>query len=211
MITCGDAPSLQSLPADWAEPFTAMMPVIQSRLQFAFRNLNRDAREEAVQEGLANALAAYARLCELGKASLAYPGPLARYAVLQVRSGRQIADRTNVRDVTSRVCRQRKGVRLQRLDRYDAEEQAWREVLVEDRRAGPADTAAARIDFDAFIGSLSERERRIALKLATGESTGLVAKLFQVSAARISQLRRQLMEKWRAFQGEATVTTGASA
>ncbi|MBW3596966.1 MAG: hypothetical protein KY475_06790, partial [Planctomycetes bacterium] len=133
-----------------------MLPKIQSHLRMAFRDLNRDAREEAVQEGLTNALAAYARLCELGKASIAYPGPLARYAVLQVRSGRQVAQRTNVRDVTSRVCRQRKGVRVQRLDHYDANEQVWREILVEDRRAGPADTAAARIDFDAFIRSLSD-------------------------------------------------------
>ena len=210
MITSRENVSLRSLPVKRHEPFVAMLPHIQRYLRFAFRKLNRDAREEAVQEGLVNALAVYARLCELGKQSLAYPGPLARYAAQQVRSGRQVAEWLNVRDITSRHCRQQKGIRVQRLDRYEPEEQGWREVLVEDRRAGPADTAAARIDFDAFIRSLSDRERRIALKLAAGEPTGVVAGLFQVSAARISQLRRQLMEKWRAFQGEAAATSASA-
>ncbi|MBW3599546.1 MAG: hypothetical protein KY475_20020, partial [Planctomycetes bacterium] len=123
-------------------------------------------------------------------------------------AGRSVADRLNIRDVLSRHCRQRKGVRVQRLDRYDEAEQAWREILVEDRTAGPADTAAIRIDFAAFMQSLSPRERKIAAKLAEGETTGVTANLFQVSAARISQLRQEIMDKWHRFHGpEMTAST----
>ena len=211
MIAQQSNSSAQTLPAEWHEPFVAMLPKIDSYLRMAFRDLNPDAKEEAVQEGLANALVAYRRLCERGKQDLAYPTVLARFAAAQVVDGRQVAERTNVRDVSSRVCRQRKGVHVQRLDHYDAEEQAWREVLVEDRRAGPADTAAIRIDFAAFMRSLSQRERKIALKLAAGKTTGVAAKLFRLSAARVSQLRRELLNKWRAFQGESPTTTTASA
>jgi hypothetical protein len=42
----------------------------------------------------------------------------------------------------------------------------------------------------------------MALKLAAGERTGDVAKRFKVSAGRVSQLRGELAESWRAFVGE---------
>ncbi|MBW3595715.1 MAG: hypothetical protein KY475_00405 [Planctomycetes bacterium] len=199
--------STQSLSRDWHAPFTAMLPKNESYLNSAFRNLNRDAKEEAVQEGLANALVAYRRFCERGKQDLAYPTVLAKYAASQVADGRQVAEKLNALDVTSRHCQRRKGICVQRLDRFDEDERAWREILVEDRCAGPADTAAIRIDFAAFLHSLSERERRIALKLATGEATGAMSRLFGVSAARISQLRREFMEKWQRFHGEPVTTT----
>jgi hypothetical protein len=38
--------------------------------------------------------------------------------------------------------------------------------------------------------------------LAIGNTTGEVAKRFDVSAGRVSQLRRELAESWKAFQGE---------
>jgi hypothetical protein len=46
---------------------------------------------------------------------------------------------------------------------------------------------------------LPRRLRRIAKTLATGETTGAVAKKFCVSAARISQIRSELAESWRKF------------
>lgn len=159
-------PPAQPQPESWHTPFLAMLPKIRACLQSAFANLHYDAREEAVQEGLANALAAFRRLYELGKQDLAYPTVLARFAAAQVRQGRQVAEKLNVRDVSSRHCQRVKGVHLQPLDRFDRETMVWREVLVEDRRADPAATAAARIDFAAFLQSLSPRERRIAMTLA---------------------------------------------
>jgi hypothetical protein len=34
-----------------------------------------------------------------------------------------------------------------RLDHFDSQENCWREILVEDQQATPADTAASRLDF----------------------------------------------------------------
>jgi hypothetical protein len=211
MLTQHESQCVPALPEGWYEPFLTMLPRIADYLEIAFRDLNRDARAEAVQEGVVNALCAFRRLCERGKAEMAFAAPLARYAALQVREGRQVAVRLNVRDILSRHCRRCKGVRVEQLDCFDREEMAWREVLVEDRRAGPAATAAVRIDFAAFLASLSEKERKLALALAEGETTGAAARLFRLSAARISQLRRELLEKWNAFQGEPGDLTGASA
>ncbi len=74
--------------------------------------------------------------------------------------------------------------------------------MSEDRHAGPAETAASRIDFPAWLKTLSRRNCKIALKLAVGETTRKVARLFKVSDGRISQLRRELEQSWRAFHGD---------
>lgn len=46
--------------------------------------------------------------------------------------------------------------------------EGWRAWLVEDRRARPADEAAFRIDFPAWLDRLSARKRLIAERLAGG-------------------------------------------
>jgi hypothetical protein len=188
---------------DWQDGFLAMLPQIRSCLQHAFRRLNPDLRAEAVQEGVVNAMAAYRRLWERGKAELGYPSVLAKFAASHIRAGRLTATRLNVRDVMSPYCQKRKAVKVERLDRYDRQEQCWQEILVEGRGAGPAEIAAARIDFASFLRSLSRREQEIVLTLIRGEPAGMIAKAFRISPGRISQIRAQLSEKWRALHGEA--------
>ncbi len=46
-------------------------------------------------------------------------------------------------------------------------------------------------------------QRKIALTLASGERTSVVAEKFGLTSARISQLRLWLKESWERFQGEA--------
>ncbi len=67
---------------------------------------------------------------------------------------------------------------LERLDRFNMEENAWREILVEDRHAGPAEVAATRIDFGRWLGILPRRLRKVAAFLAKGESTSDAAQTF---------------------------------
>jgi hypothetical protein len=87
----------------------------------------------------------------------------------------------------------------------DASEGEWKEALIEDRKAGPAETAAARIDVAHWFRSLARKKRRIAQTLARGEGTGKVASMFGLTAGRISQLRGELAESWAEFQGELAV------
>jgi len=179
-----------------------MLPAIQKRARIALRHLDREARSEAVQEVVAGSLAAYVRLVESGRADLAYPTPLAMFAVRQFRAGRRVGTKANVNDVTSPYAQIGKGIRVERLDHYDVEEDAWKEAVVEDRRAGPAQTAAARIDFGQWLDGLPVRRRRIAQVLATGQSTKLAARQFGVSSGRVSQIRRELNDSWQRFHGE---------
>ena len=187
----------------WHQVFIAMLPAIVTHARISFRHLRPDARAEAIQEAVCNACCAVARLAELDKLDLAYPTPLARFAVAQVRDGRKVGCRLNVRDVLSPYCQQRKKIVVERLDSYDVENDEWREILIEDRHATPAQTAAARIDIGQWFASLPRKKRRIAKTLATGEPTKSAARKFRVSAGRISQMRRELQDAWHDFQGDA--------
>jgi hypothetical protein len=182
-----------------------MLPKIRQHAAVAFRHLKPEAREEAVQEVACNALRAYVRLVQLNKVDLAYPTVLARFGIAQVRDGRKVGSKLNVHDVSSQYAQQQKGFQLERLDQYDSSEDAWQEILIEDKHSGPAAVAMMKMDFSAWLKSLPYRVRRIAKLLATGEKTSTVAEKFNLSPGRISQLRRELAESWKKFQGEPIV------
>jgi len=55
--------------------------------------------------------------------------------------------------------------------------------------------------FANWLRRLSRRNRRIAQFLALGNRTSDTARKFKVSEGRVSQLRRELAESWRAFVG----------
>jgi len=192
-------------PPAWHVDFEAMIPTIETHARISFRHLDPDAQEEAIQEAICNACRAYARLVERGKANVARASMLATFAISQVRDGRKVGNSLNIHDVTSDYCQKRKNVIVERLDRPDLDEQHWAEVLVEDRRAGPADTAIVRIDFAAWIKTLPRRLQKIAMFLANGETTTAASKRFRIAQCRVSQIRRQLFESWHAFQGDVPV------
>ena len=190
----------------WHTRFLELLPAIRRHARVAFRHLDAEAREESIAEAVAYAWTAFHRLAELGRLSLAFPSALAQFGVSRVRDGRRVGCRTNVHDVMSARCRRRKGVCVESLDQAEERDDGWRQVLVEDYRAGPAAIATMRLDFASWLASLSGRDRQVAEVLAGGETTLLAAKRFGVAASRISQLRAKLRRLWLEFQGELRVT-----
>jgi len=184
--------------------FLDMLPKIRQQAHFAFRDEPRSRRQELISEVVANCWAAFVRLVERGRIDIVYPTPLAQFAIRQVRDGRTVGGKLNVRDVSSGYAQRRKHFAVNALDRFDKDKQEWKEVLVEDKHAGPAEIAAARIDFAAWLRLLPKRLRRIAETLAKGETTKKTAKRFHVSQGRISQLRRELQQNWDDFQGDVS-------
>jgi hypothetical protein len=180
-----------------------MLPRIQRQASVAFRNTLPEAREELIAEVVANAYHGYCRLVELGKQDLAFATPLAQFAIRRVRSNRFLGGRQRPRDVMLAHDQTAGRSVVERLDHFDREESQWREIVVEDHRAGPAEIAACRIDFASWLRLLPVRRRKVALTLACGESTSEAAKKFGVTAARVSQIRLWLKESWEQFQGEA--------
>ncbi len=182
--------------------FLSLLPAIQEQARFAFRNEKAEHRQDLTAEVIANCWAALVRLVERGLLEVVYPTPLAQYAIKQVRDGRRVGAKLNVLDISSEYCQARKQITIERLDVFDERTGEWHEVLIEDRHAGPAETAAARIDIGEWFDSLPRRKRRIAQTLASGETTKRTARKFRVSPGRISQTRRELQTTWQEFQGE---------
>ena len=141
-----------------------------------------------------------ARLVEQGRPETAPPTPLVIYAVRQVRAGRRVGCRQNSQDVLSSQARRIHGFSIERLDRHDPHDGAWNEQLVEDRRAGPAETAAARFGFGSMVAHADEAKSPNRESMSLGESTGSVASQFGLTAGRVSQLRNWLGEHWEQFQ-----------
>lgn len=186
---------------DVQERFLEMLPTIRNVASFAFRRRPRLVREELMAEVVANAFVAFRRLVARGKADLAFASALGWYGVRQVRDGRRVGNKLRVRDVMSQYAQRRKGFRVEPLVKR-ASGGRWEELVVEDEHSTPADIAACRLDFRAWLRRLDRRRRQVALKLAQGETTKDAAHHFDCSQARISQLRRELKDCWESFQGE---------
>jgi hypothetical protein len=197
--------------AAWHATFVDMLPTIVAQARFAFRQLNPEAREEAIQEVVCNACQSFSRLDAMGKQAIVYPTPLARYGIAHARQGRKVGSRLCIRDVMSVYCQRRKGINVERLD-FVGRYAGWRDAVVQDTRNSPApDIVSFRVDFAAWLRGLPRRDRRIAKALAMGDRTSEVSQRFHLSAARVSQLRRELSLSWRQFQGEAAESGRATA
>ena len=188
-----------------------MLPAIVQRARFAFRDVRGQDRQDLVQEVVANALVAFVALVRRGKMAIAYPSVLARYAVAQINDGRRVGSSLNAKEVLSPYAQRLKKFWVERLDHFDPAEEAWQEVLVEDRHAGPAEIACTKIDFEEWLKSLPVRHRRIAQFLGLGNRTADAAKKFKVSAGRVSQLRKELAANWKQFIGDEPDDDAAAA
>jgi hypothetical protein len=202
MIAIAKTQSCKRFSPCWNDRFLELLPAIQDQAEFAFRRVPSDAREELVAETIASAYGMFRSLCRQGNASQAFATPLCKFAVRRVRDGRRLGSQTNGNDLLSTQCQRRNGVVVQPLYREEPGNGGWREIVVEDWRSGPDEIAATRIDFAAWLKTLSRRDRKIAERLAVGESTGTVARTFRISSGRISQLRREFFEGWHKFVGE---------
>lgn len=167
--------------------------------QFSFDGELVPATERRVQQVFAGApdyeeLAcdALSRAWELSKhpsAARATATQIAYYACLQVKLGRQFSE--SQRSTT--------GPNQQRKPKPRRVGNGRMEQLLDGHHADPADLAALKLDYDAWLLTLTDRERECLEAFLQGETTQDVAKRIGVSPARVSQIRRELVTFWRAF------------
>ena len=136
----------------WHKNFIAMLPKIQEQARYRFRHLKGDHRDEAVQEVICNCCAAYARLVEQGRADTATWSSLARYGIAQVRVGRRVGSPLNIKDISSRHCQLRKQVGIQRLHRWNSQNEEWSEMVVEAASQHPPTWRFSESIFGSFSG-----------------------------------------------------------
>jgi hypothetical protein len=83
----------------------------------------------------------------------------------------------------------------------------YEERLQDNTITPPPEQAAFRIDFPAWLGTRTDRDRRVVDDLMLGERTLDVARKYGLSPARISQLRREFLADWTRFTADPSFLT----
>lgn len=129
-----------------------ILPKVRQYANWRFCRLPPCEREEACSNADALGWQIYRGLVLRGKEPRKFAMRLARVVVCRVCAGRQVGSRVNCEDVLSRAGRIKHGISVQSIgDKTLDRRQGWRAIVVEDRRACPADVAAIRIDFEAWL------------------------------------------------------------
>jgi hypothetical protein len=177
--------------------------------QFRHRRWSRQRREDVWAEARAATWAAWHGLLLRGQDPVAVgiTGIVAN-ACRAVRKGRLVGANRSVgrgaMDIHHWKARRATGLRIVSFeDQALAPANGWQGWLRSGRHYGPADEAAFRVDFAAWLAVLPARRRRVAELLAEGLGTGEVAQRLGVTSGAISQSREWLALSWSRFQGEA--------
>ena len=103
-------------------------------------------------------------------------------------------------DVLSPLAQRRKGFAVGKLPDCSTLDGSPLDEALRDNIHSPVDEQACfRLDFPAWRASRAERDRRILDELMLGERTLDVAARHGITAARVSQLRRELHDDWEFF------------
>jgi hypothetical protein len=79
---------------------------------------------------------------------------------------------------------------------------AFEERLRDNTTTPVIDQVQFRIDWPEWLKTLTGRERRIIRAMALNERTLDLSREFELSPARISQLRREFRDDWQRFLGD---------
>jgi hypothetical protein len=129
-----------------------------------------------------------------------------KFALKYVRSGRRVGNPGSGRgrmDLWNHRTQRALGFRLISLASA-RQKGALRSWVANDPRSTPADNAVFLIDFEHWLGRLSERRRLSAELLSQGYGTKEVAHQLGVTPGAISQARTELARNWDKFQQDRT-------
>jgi hypothetical protein len=103
----------------------------------------------------------YLGLKARGKNPNDFPSTIAKYAVLHVKDDRHVGGTRSSTDVLSRKAQRRHSFRVMSLAPANRLS-AYEERLKDDSRTPVPDQVAFRVDWPAFLQTLTERERHMA-------------------------------------------------
>jgi hypothetical protein len=151
------------------------------------------------------------RLAEKGKDATAFPTALASYAARAVKSGSRVAGQERANDVLSPVAQQRRHFFVGKLPDFETlTDHPVCEALHDNTKSPPDETVCFKLDFMAWLASLSERDRGIVEDLMIGERALDVANKYRMSTARISQKRREFCRDWHVFCGDGVLAAASN-
>ena len=196
--------------------FVAILPRIELHAKIYFRDVRCPHRkEDYIQETRALAWKFFTRAIEQGKNPLTFVSRIATYAARHARSGRRLCGQRS-RDTMSPLAQRRRGFTVMALPVSTTQpheqcyanphcqrlKDALEERLRDNSLTAVPEQVCFRLDFPAWMNTLSDRDRRVVEDLMQDEQPRDVANKRGISPSRVSQLRRELMQRWRRFCGE---------
>lgn len=200
--------------------FLTILPTIERHGQIYFRHEKCSAKKaDRIAEMVGLAWQWFVRLTERGKDATGFPSALAVLAARSVRCGRRIAGMVKTSDVMNERTQYRRGFVVvplpsstatpheDRLDKpHGQRQQDEFEQRLQHNLVTPVDEQVQfKLDFAAWLHTLTARERRLIRAMLRNERTKDLSRYFEVSPGRVSQLRRQFRDDWRRFIGDAVI------
>jgi hypothetical protein len=194
--------------------FVRLLPRIELHAQVYFRDVRcAGQRADCIAEVSALCWKWFVALSQRGKNAAEFVSTLAGFAARAVRSGRRVCGQERGKDVLSASAQQRHGFQVEALPLTTRTAHAelyghpqgqqhldcYEERLRDNHVTPVLDQVAFRIDFPAWLETLTARERHIIRAMADSQRTRDLSRRFQVSPARISQLRREFKQDWDRF------------
>ena len=170
-----------------------VLPRVLSHGRVCFRDVAcPHRRQDAIQEMIGLAWKWHLRLAEQRKDATHFPTALASYAARAVQCGCRLPGQDRANDVLSPRAQRQHDFAIVKLPKYDTLSDNPLSVALADNTKSPLNEVVCfKLDFLAWLTRLSERDRGIVLDLMLGERTRDVAAKHGLSAARISQKRRE--------------------
>src|SRR6266446_4391232 len=184
--------------------FETALPRIQRHAGIYFRNvICPHKKADLIAETIAMSWKWWLRLRERGKNPNLFVSAIAGYATKAVASGRRVCGMEKPKDVLSPFAQHDHGFSVGKLPDFETLlGNPLFEALHDNTQTPPDEQVAFRIDFPCWFAGYDERRRRIIRSMMTGERTHHLAQLFRISAARVSQLRREFKEDWDRFTAD---------
>jgi hypothetical protein len=194
--------------------FLALLPAIETHGNSYFRYLKCPHRKaDALQEMRALAWKWLVRLVQRGKDINEFLATFNTFLGKAVISGRRLAGMLNAKDVMCHLNQKRNGFTVESLPsspRMNHEtlyglphgqqgQDAFEERLQDNTITPVPDQVQFRLDFPAWMKTLTGRERRIIRAMARNEQTKDLSREFDLSPGRISQLRQEFRQDWNRF------------
>jgi hypothetical protein len=196
--------------------FLTILPRIELHGRIYFRHLDPHRKADAIQEMRALAWRWFLRLDEQGKDPADFLMSFTTFLARAVNSGRRLVGMVKSKDVMNPIAQRCYGFKVESLPRFTRTSydhlyaspkgqelyDAFEEWLWENTITPILDQVQFRIDFPAWLQTLTGRERRVIRGMARNERTLDLSKQFELSPARISQMRREFQSDWKRFIGE---------
>jgi hypothetical protein len=196
--------------------FLLILPRVELHGRIYFRHLRSQKKADAIQEMRALAWKWFLRLQERGRDPAEFITGFVTLLARAVNSGRRLAGMAKSKDAMNPATQRRHGFTVESLpssiqtshERLYATvhgqqlQEAYEERLRDNTITPVPDQAAFRIDWPEWLRTLTARERRMIRAMAQNERTLDLSKQFDLSPARISQLRREFRDGWERFCGE---------